>query len=503
MSVPNHASIVQQVYNAGYYDLTTKIGCGRFLEDVVWELHKTDPHWGHLKKRPGQNQWNGHAVDNLLYLSILPGQSQAVDIIGASESSSARLQWAPDVPRYSPADWFAPSGPDSFQMTPHGCRLGASLFYLMAAARGDNLVLARRGQDNLTWITETLHADYIRAFVTVGGRLVNTPSGAVDPWQFAGSFRAWPDFKKTLAYATDWAADFGLAVAWTLVGEGAQFATDAALAELVDVFVEVARNRERKIELVEVWNEYSVTGGNATTIRAMASRLRSKLGSDFPIALDTPQTAMEEPTEQGDPLPAEVSTFYGGSAANVITPQWCRSQPNPRDLGSSAPRIVYSHEPRGPGASAGGDVSDWLPMAHDYIQAALKGHRGYLLHSAAGVWGGMCHPAFPAQNTYANLFDHPNMAAIADALRDVKAGQNPNPSDVEPPMHQIVPYDEAWIQNMVNPQIAKRYAAHGVPLDPGMGIWVARTQYDVAAGMTQNEALAKHLAELESALSGR
>jgi hypothetical protein len=501
VAVPNDFAFIQAVHASGHYDQTTKIGAGRETNDLVWALHTHNARYGHLKKRPGQHQWEGHAVDNVLWLDPTPGQSQAVDMIAGAESTAARLQWAPDLPRYSASDWYAPTGPDNFQMTPHGCRLGASLFYLMAAARGHDTLLTERAEANLRWIAETLHGDYVRAFVTVGGRLYATPSGTADPWQFAGSFVAWPDLRQTLARATDWAFDHGLRVAWTLVGEGAQFGTEGELLALADLVADVVQSRPEKIELLEAWNEYSLTGGTATLCRLIAQRLRMRLGSEFPIALDTPQTAMTAPIgEHDDPLPAEVSTFYGGSAANVITPQWDRGQPNPRFMGSAAPRVVYSHEPRGPGASAGGDVSDWLPLAHDYIQAALAGYRGYLLHTAAGVWGGRCHPYWPAQNTYPNLFDHPNMRDIADALVDVKAGRTPNPTDAEPPMHQTPPYEEDWIASVVNPAIAKTYQTHQEPLNAGMGVWVARVQYRVATGHPKDESLAIVLAELNAAL---
>lgn len=104
MSVPNYFHVVQLVFQTGNHDLTTHDGCGRFTEACARELFKGDPNFGHLKKRPGQNQFNGHAVDAVLYKPT----GQSIDLIAASETPDARPAWQEDIPRYGPDDWFAP-----------------------------------------------------------------------------------------------------------------------------------------------------------------------------------------------------------------------------------------------------------------------------------------------------------------------------------------------------------------------------------------------------------
>lgn len=103
--VPDYSPTVQTVYRVTQPDLSTKEGCGKFTEDVAVAIHNADPEFGHLKKRPGQNQYNGHAVDAILYKKT----GQAIDIIASSESADARPGWMVDVPRYSEADWIEPS----------------------------------------------------------------------------------------------------------------------------------------------------------------------------------------------------------------------------------------------------------------------------------------------------------------------------------------------------------------------------------------------------------
>lgn len=104
--VPNGKPYVDGVYFGGGHDLTTKEGCGRFTEACAAALHHVDAGFGHLRKRPGQNQWNGHAVDAVLYRQT----GQSVDIIRESETDRARPAWEVDIPRYANGDWYAPEG---------------------------------------------------------------------------------------------------------------------------------------------------------------------------------------------------------------------------------------------------------------------------------------------------------------------------------------------------------------------------------------------------------
>lgn len=89
--VPNMEPTVKAVFASATWDLTTKAGAGCFTEAVAHRLHQLDANWGHLAKFPGQNQYNGHAVDAVLYKS-----GYAVDIIGSVESPKAKPWWGID-----------------------------------------------------------------------------------------------------------------------------------------------------------------------------------------------------------------------------------------------------------------------------------------------------------------------------------------------------------------------------------------------------------------------
>lgn len=88
--------IINAVYLNGAYDLSTKEGCGKLVEDSVITLHKIhSPSWGHVKKSGAQNQYNGHAVDAIHLLNdALDGTKNGIyDIIYDSESLNAKLQF--------------------------------------------------------------------------------------------------------------------------------------------------------------------------------------------------------------------------------------------------------------------------------------------------------------------------------------------------------------------------------------------------------------------------
>lgn len=107
--VPNHRFIVEDVYDAGDYDLTTHAGQARYVDDAVAALHAHDQRWGHLKKFGNATNIHGHAEDAALYLSDTPGQSQAVDFISGAGGPNPQPGWGVDVPRYSRSDWYPPS----------------------------------------------------------------------------------------------------------------------------------------------------------------------------------------------------------------------------------------------------------------------------------------------------------------------------------------------------------------------------------------------------------
>jgi hypothetical protein len=101
--------IINDVFNRTHPDLASHEGCGRFTEDVCEALHiEHSQKWGHVAKNPGQNQYNGHAVDAVILLGDAKQTTGGTyDIIQNSVSVSA----TPAFNYVGPADpnlWYYP-----------------------------------------------------------------------------------------------------------------------------------------------------------------------------------------------------------------------------------------------------------------------------------------------------------------------------------------------------------------------------------------------------------
>lgn len=89
-------AICLAVFEAGEYDLATKEGCGLYTEDCCAALFTDHWYtWGHIKKDPAQNQYNGHAVDALQLLTPAGATEAGIyDIIWSTESPEAKPAWS-------------------------------------------------------------------------------------------------------------------------------------------------------------------------------------------------------------------------------------------------------------------------------------------------------------------------------------------------------------------------------------------------------------------------
>jgi hypothetical protein len=101
-------ALCQSVYEQGDYDLATKDGCGRYTEACCLALFQQHWYtWGHIRKNPSQNHYNGHAVDALQLLTQAGGTEAGIyDIIWSTESPDAKPAWSykgpPDLSLWYP-----------------------------------------------------------------------------------------------------------------------------------------------------------------------------------------------------------------------------------------------------------------------------------------------------------------------------------------------------------------------------------------------------------------
>ncbi len=106
--------IIDEVYRTTNPNLATVEGCGQFTEDCCDALHtQHSTMWGHIAKNPGQNQYQGHAVDALMLLTNVSNAAGGVqagiyDIIFSSASFDAKpvFNWV-EPPVYEL--WYYPA----------------------------------------------------------------------------------------------------------------------------------------------------------------------------------------------------------------------------------------------------------------------------------------------------------------------------------------------------------------------------------------------------------
>ena len=107
--------IIQNIFDSGEFDLSTKHGCGQFTEECCEQLHILNSRtWGHIKKEPAQNQFNSHAVDAVQCLVDVEGAMAGIyDIIQDSESLDAKPAFNYKEPP-NPSLWMYPAPPIQF-----------------------------------------------------------------------------------------------------------------------------------------------------------------------------------------------------------------------------------------------------------------------------------------------------------------------------------------------------------------------------------------------------
>lgn len=86
-TAPNMLAVVESVERSGSWRLDEMYedepdGRGAFIEAVVNQLRGMDARWGHVRKNPGQNQYNGHAVDAINFKCDDETTAEIYDIVG-------------------------------------------------------------------------------------------------------------------------------------------------------------------------------------------------------------------------------------------------------------------------------------------------------------------------------------------------------------------------------------------------------------------------------------
>lgn len=94
-TAPNMMWVLEEVLHSQTWRLAKEFedepdGRGAFTEAAVTRLHAIDANWGHIRKHGGQNQYNGHAVDAIIYKRPDGSAAEVYDVV----TGGGHIAWA-------------------------------------------------------------------------------------------------------------------------------------------------------------------------------------------------------------------------------------------------------------------------------------------------------------------------------------------------------------------------------------------------------------------------
>lgn len=247
---------------------------------------------------------------------------------------------------------------------------------------------------NLDWLADR-KVDFVRYILELSGQY----------WRDREQNPLESGFDQRLADLIDRVYSFGLRSQVTIFGEWEHSNTQAKRHAVVNMVARVINGREPKVMYVEIENEGGKPGrhNDMAEIRNLAALFKSR----EPNIL----VALTSPTDRD-----HARELYEGGGADVFTFHDQRSAVNEGlkhgDVAGipGIPALRSSGEPRGPGASASGDVSDPATLASDFRKTINAKIGAYCYHSRAGVGMGSRHWPEP------NLWSHPTADAAVRAI---------------------------------------------------------------------------------------
>lgn len=116
--IPNQLRQVTDKFfidNKHRFDFSHADGCGKYMEALIPYLQKNGfEEAGFLRKYGTQTQYNGHAVDALLWKTDSINLLQSVDVVKDAESNHASAGFSVDEPRYQHKDWLQSPMTDTY-----------------------------------------------------------------------------------------------------------------------------------------------------------------------------------------------------------------------------------------------------------------------------------------------------------------------------------------------------------------------------------------------------
>lgn len=491
----DHKGVVERV-NRNFPDLlrkNTKEADNEFLMRVVNEPELLAEGWGLLSKpNPGTTSPNGFTYPQS-YLDTLPpgwdkdGEKVAVDVIAlpdgnrvdvinggdnhptpggpawnpiAEYDADGNLQWRSSDTYVSVAGWpIFNSGTGS--VAANIARLGCSWFCAIAAWKK----WPQEAQPNFDWIEKELNPDFYRVILDLNG-IPHLSAGQEDFWVEAGCDITAPGWDADFHRMMDKFVQRGKKVWLTLSGSVTHWDTPDKQRRNIETFVRAMNAGQLwpYCELVECGNEYEVNKWTDELLMSCGSILASMVPAGTVITLSSPTLA--HGTSSADDASNEEMAdserrIYGKSDHSGAT--FCTVHIN-RDRNSkwSHPaayngiktfdgwtlNLDYgSGEPAGPGASAGGDENDPVALCGDYKETSEAGWKRYVQHHAWGVFNGHLPDQYKEPHDVKFIWEHPNMQAISNGMRDYRAAEPSKPPKPVGEMHggdTLKPEESIW-----------------------------------------------------------
>lgn len=434
--------------------------CQRVIAVLNADLGTVD--WGHVAKSAGEA---GHTLPNGVRVSydVIFSKSRhlQVDIIesgGGHPSIRGGPAWG-EIDRnvYRPSNVWTPPQPlfvsdapvtGEIPFTP--AALGCGWFCLIRALKD----WATDAALNFEYIERELNPDYYRVFMDLEGQDHDRGSG--DVWAWAGCDIRWSSWEDDLKRVLDFVGTRGKKVHATMYGGRNHARTLDERKRAHDRFVRACNGRWEAIDGVEAANEFNINRFTAAEVRDIVRDLAAKLPTGMGLAASSPALAhglveiggtWHEATNEE--MEESINELYGGVPVTEMTIHHSRNTGSkwwsPFSYNMFRPDLKKrDNEPEGPGASAGGDVSDPVKIVARYRKTSEAQWSHYTPHCRWMVWNGRMPPGYEAYGPEQNVWDHPTIGQIFRGLAEVRnkaagPGTTPPPSTPPPPQEWLEP----------------------------------------------------------------
>jgi hypothetical protein len=481
--------------------------------------------WGHIAKSNGETGVtfpNGVRVSHDVIMSKVFHRQVDIIAAGGGHPAPGGTSWSEIPPHeYRPSNVWTPQQPLFDSHTPGGAEptvstLARSWFCFMRGLQDwkQNVL------EDYAWLKSTEGTEVFRVMLAVEGR-DHQHAGKPDVWRDAGVNIDAPWWNDRFVEMLELFGEHGTKGWLTLYGGRNQTPTWPLRAQFNDRIVSLITQHGLwgAVYGFEVANEFNVNRWTSDEVRQIGRDLRSKVPAGTLIALSSPALAHGDPDATSEQMLESMEELYGGdgAGANVMTIHVNRDQTsrwaNPFSYNNLMPHLPkINNEPRGQGASAGGNTSVPSALVGDYVQTSQAAWIMHVGHNAWGVWNGRVPSEYNLDHhhTVRHVYDQENQEPISIGLRAYRQTGDvvvidPDPGNGGNGEHMAKhPYpDENTYWKDFEQKVSEVYAKAGITVPPEAlqsGRFFSRTAWDLADALTPEDSAEKHLKEIADLL---